>query len=108
MWSSEFEQRAAAMRQQSERDRRTARRGHEHLRMAEATASTGVMERHFTVQELGAIWQLSPNSITRIFRDEPGVLKFGRDQPRRGHRSYMTLRMPESVVQRVYRRLVVR
>ena len=108
MWNEEYERRAAEMRQRSEREKLASRIGHEHLRIAEITAATCAAERHYTVKELAATWQLSPSTVTRIFRDEPGVLKIGREQARRGHRGYVTVRIPESVVQRVYRRLVVR
>jgi hypothetical protein len=108
MWSEEYERRAGEMRNRQERERLAARLGEEHLRIAEMTAATGAGERHYTVRELGALWKLSTSSIARIFRDEPGVLKIGREQPRRGRRRYITLRIPESVVQRVYRRLTVR
>jgi transcriptional regulator GlxA family with amidase domain len=108
MWSEEYERRAAEMRRQAEREQLASRLGHEHLRIAEATAQTGAVERHYTVKDLGALWKLSTTTVARLFRDEPGVLKIGRDQPRRVRRSYTTLRIPESVVQRVYRRLVVR
>ena len=75
--------------------------------MAEETVRTGAAEYHHTVKELSGMWQLSTATVTRMFRDEPGVLRLGKAQPRRGRRSYTTLRIPESVVQRVYRRLVV-
>jgi hypothetical protein len=108
MWSEEYERRAAEMRQRQERERLAARLGEEHLRIAEMTAATGAVERHYTAKELGALWKLSTTTVARLFHDEPGVLKIGRDKPRRGRRSYTTLRIPESVVQRVYRRLTVR
>lgn len=108
MWSEEYERRAADMRQRNERDRLAFTLGHEHIRIAELTAGTGAVERHYTVKELGTLWKLSSNTVTRLFRDEPGVLKIGRDHPPRGRRNYTTLRIPESVVQRVYRQLTVR
>lgn len=38
-----------------------------------------------------------------MFRDEPGVLRFGKEK--KGHqRDYVTLRIPASVAERVYRR----
>jgi hypothetical protein len=107
MWSSEYERRAAEMRERNERDRLGAC-WHEHLRVAEATATTGATERHYTVKEIGALWKLSTTTLIRLFRHEPGVLRIGREQPRRGRRSYSTLRIPQSVVERVYRRLGVR
>jgi predicted transcriptional regulator len=60
-------------------------------------------ERHYSVKEIGDLWQLSPAAIRRLFRNEPGVLRFGKEK--RGHqRDYVTLRIPASVAERVYRR----
>jgi AraC-like DNA-binding protein len=60
-------------------------------------------EHHYSVKELAQIWGLSPAAIRRTFRDEPGVLRFGKEK--RGHqRDYVTLRIPASVAERVYRR----
>ena len=60
-------------------------------------------ERHYSVKELAEMWGLSPTPIRRLFRDEPGVLRFGKEK--RGHqRDYVTLRIPASVAERVYRR----
>ena len=62
-----------------------------------------VTERHYSVKELAEIWGLSPAAIRRLFRNEPGVLRFGKEK--KGHqRDYVTLRLPASVVERVYRR----
>jgi hypothetical protein len=54
-------------------------------------------ERHYSVAEVAMLWSLSRDSVRRIFRREPGVLVIG-DR-------YVTLRIPESVLQRVHRRL---
>jgi hypothetical protein len=60
-------------------------------------------ERRYSVKELAEMWGLSPAAIRRLFRNEPGVLRFGREK--KGHqRDYVTLRLPASVVERVYRR----
>lgn len=60
-------------------------------------------ERHWTVIELATVFNLSQDTVRRLFRDEPGVFKiFHR---RRGTRIHVTLRIPESVAQRVYERL---
>jgi hypothetical protein len=106
MWTNELERRAAEMRQRNER-RQLVSRLEEHLRIPEETVRTGAAEYHHTVKELSGMWQLSTTTITRMFRDEPGVLRLEKASARRGRRSYTTLRIPESVVQRVYRRLVV-
>jgi len=60
-------------------------------------------ERHFSVKELAQVWGLSPAAIRSLFRNEPGVLRFG--QEHNGHqRDYVTLRIPATVAERVYRR----
>lgn len=107
MWSNEFERRAAQMRQRNERDLMAFQVGHEHLRIGEITGTSGAVERHYTAKELSALWSLSRSSIIRIFQDEPGVLRISPGKPRRGRRTRITLRIPESVVQRVHRRMSV-
>src|SRR5579862_1763001 len=62
------------------------------------------LERHYSVCELAQLWGLSEKTIRRMFVDEPGVMKWGHEEGR-FKRGYMTLRIPESVVQRVHRRL---
>lgn len=61
-------------------------------------------ERHFSVGELVELWGLSEKTIRRIFAEEPGVLEWGSDE-KRFKRGYKTLRIPESVVERVHRRM---
>jgi len=60
-------------------------------------------ERHFSVEELAKLWQVSDDFIRRLFLHEEGVLVFC--HPRPGRRVYRTLRIPESVAQRVHRRM---
>ena len=63
-------------------------------------------ERHYRVKDLAALWSLSPAAVRRMFRDEPGVLRYAR--PKRGHqRDYASLRIPASVAERVYRRCLL-
>lgn len=57
-------------------------------------------EKHFTLKELAELWLLDENTIRRIFQDEKGVLKI--TNGKRGKRKYCTLRVPLSVVERVY------
>lgn len=57
-------------------------------------------ERHFTCIELGTLWNVSACTVRRRFRDEPGVVVIS--NPRRGCRIFETLRIPESVAERVY------
>jgi hypothetical protein len=59
-------------------------------------------ERHYTVAEIGALWNLSIDSVRKLFRNEPGVLAIGTIRAR-GKRQYLTLRIPASVLERVHR-----
>ena len=69
-----------------------------------ASSRAAYAERHFSVQEVAALWGLSSDAIRDLFKSEPGVLALGHDGGR-GRRAYKTLRIPESVLQRVHRRL---
>lgn len=67
-------------------------------------ATETTFERHFTPRQLAELWLLHESTIRRIFLDEPGVLKYHGTARRIGRRDYITLRIPESVAQRVYAR----
>ena len=61
-------------------------------------------EKHYSVVELAKLWALSERTIRRMFENEPGVLCWGSSE-RRFKRRYKTLRIPETVMLRVHRRL---
>lgn len=63
-----------------------------------------VFERHYTPQQLAEMWGFDPNTIRRMFIDEPGVLKEGKQARRDGKRDYVSIRIPSSVAERVYAR----
>jgi hypothetical protein len=63
-----------------------------------------VDEKHFTPAALAEAWGVDPKVIRNVFRDEPGVLKLGERSPKH-KRSYLTLRIPKEVAERVHRRL---
>jgi AraC-like DNA-binding protein len=70
------------------------------------TQLCALSEPHYTIKEVAAMLRLSPTAIRRRFHNEPGVLRFG--QEKKGHRrAYVTLRIPASVVERVYRRCLI-
>ena len=71
---------------------------------AEVCEVPGVVafERHFTPKELAAVWALDETTIRRIFIDQAGVLKIGKAERRDGKRDYLSLRIPQSVAQRVH------
>jgi hypothetical protein len=62
------------------------------------------LERHYSVTEVAKLWGLSENTIRRMFTGEPGVVEWGSEETR-FKRAYKTMRIPESVLQRVHRRL---
>jgi hypothetical protein len=61
-------------------------------------------ERHYAVTEIAEMWNLSADKVRELFGEEPGVLVIG-EQDRRHKRRYVTLRIPQSVVERVHLRL---
>lgn len=63
-------------------------------------------ERHYTVAEIATLWKLSTDVVRKLFRNEPGVLAIGVRNPR-GKRAYLTLRIPQSVVERVHRQIAL-
>ena len=77
----------------------------------EATSLLGIqdisLERHFTISQVAELWGLSDNTVRRVFRDEPGVLRTQLPSLRTRKRQNVSLRIPESVVRRVHSKLCV-
>ena len=69
----------------------------------EEVSARPTFERHYSVEELAKIWQVSDDFVRRLFLREPGVVVFWRQQP--GRRVYRTLRIPASVAERVHNRM---
>jgi hypothetical protein len=67
-------------------------------------ANTTPPEHHFTAKEVAEEWNLSQDTIYRLFSNEPGVLIIVGDR-KKYRRTRRTLRIPESVKNRVYHRL---
>ena len=63
-------------------------------------------QRHYSVAEVAGMWNLSSDAVRRLFENEPGVLTLTGGGSKRT--SYKTLRIPEHVVARVYRRQLSR
>jgi len=63
-----------------------------------------VVEPVFTCHELAEAWKLSVDTIRNMFLEEPDVVIIATPR-KRGTRIYRTLRIPESVVRRVWTRL---
>jgi transposase len=58
---------------------------------------------NWRVRDIAARWGVSQNTVTNIFRNEPGVLRIGNSQS--GKRQKVTLSVPENVLLRVEQRL---
>jgi hypothetical protein len=58
-------------------------------------------EKHLKPTELAKLWNVSGDTIRRLFRDAPGVLVI--DRPERMHKcGYSSMLIPESIAKRVY------
>jgi hypothetical protein len=61
-------------------------------------------ETYLSVVQVATLWNISTDLARDLFREEIGVLKIVR-QAGRFKRSYCTLRIPQSVLERVRTRL---
>lgn len=75
-------------------------------RQSDPYSADGVLEPHYSVQEIADSWGLCENAVRDIFRNEPGVVRIHRPKSRT-KRAYTTLRIPLSVVERVHCRMAV-
>jgi len=75
-----------------------------HKKPVQSETTTEAFERHFSVLELAEMWSLSERTIRRMFEGEEGVVNWAHAESRRKRR-YQTLRIPESVMLRVYQRI---
>lgn len=69
----------------------------EWMRDRQSSPVVNAKETHFSIKQIAEMWSCSKDSVFRIFRDEPGVLKLGSEKHR-------VLRIPSSVLDRVHRR----
>src|SRR5208283_3761353 len=58
------------------------------------------IQSDFTTAQIASMWQLSTDTIQRLFEDEPGVVVLGNKESR-SKRKRITLRIPREVMQRV-------
>jgi AraC-like DNA-binding protein len=61
-------------------------------------ANVLMLEQHYSVAEIAERWNMSHNYVLERFQDEPGVV---RTQGKKGH-----IRIPASVLERVYKELI--
>lgn len=70
------------------------------------TEASLAIEQHYTPEEIADRWKLHPETVKRMFAEEPGVLSAGAEQ-KPGKRKKVCLRIPESVLQRVHLRRTI-
>jgi hypothetical protein len=61
-------------------------------------------EKHYTPKEIAKTWGFGVDLVRRIFESEPGVIRVGHGEQLH-RRRYTSIRVPESVMRRVHRRL---
>ena len=62
------------------------------------------LERHYSVPEVALIWNVSQDTIRRLFRERADVLKLAHPDTEQ-KRGYCVLRIPESVVKAVHAKM---
>jgi hypothetical protein len=72
--------------------------------VSDQTPSDKAMERHYSLEQIGELWGLSTRTVRKMFENEPGIIVFGNTGSMKKRR-YVTLRIPESILVRVHRRL---
>jgi len=55
-----------------------------------------------TPKQIAEAWQLSEQSVRRLFQDRPGVFKLGEGNPKK-KRAYVTLRIPFTIAEQVWK-----
>lgn len=81
--------------------------GHETTRISSSENIAVVdeyLEKHYSPEDVSMMWNLSSRTVRRLFANEPGIIELGQSDSMRKRR-YLTIRIPESVLVRVHRRL---
>ena len=90
------------------RENRHDCRTYPHDQTQDSVGTTISDDQHYTPAELAEKWHFSPNTIRRLFQEEPGVLKItaGPRSPKNVRRRHLVqLRIPARVAMRVHARL---
>ena len=61
-------------------------------------------EKHYSIIEIAKLWALSEKTVRKMFEREPGVIHWSTEEMLH-KRAYRTLRVPETVLYRVHRKL---
>jgi hypothetical protein len=69
-------------------------------------AEPAPIERHYTAGEVADLWRFNVETVRRLFENEPGVIVL-QTLARKGKRPYRTIRVPQTVLDRVHKRLQI-
>jgi len=69
-----------------------------------STEGSASAERHYAPSDVAELWKFDVETIRRIFQAEPGVVVL-QSLAKQGRRPYKTIRIPQSVLERVHKRL---
>lgn len=77
------------------------------LQFENSVGETNALDQHYTPAELGKVWHWSPNTVRRVFQDEPGVLMITAAAPSHSprRRRMVQMRIPARIAMRVHARL---
>lgn len=66
------------------------------------SADLSFAEKHYRINDLAQLWALSPETVRRLVKDDPEVVKL-----KKGPKSVITTySIPESAAQRIHTRLL--
>jgi len=71
---------------------------------SDAVPTSPAFQRHYSVREIATLWQLSEDTVRRLFQNEPGVIEVGQHKQPGKRRAYRTFRIPQSVLERVHQK----
>jgi hypothetical protein len=74
------------------------------LQSSERDINAPGVEQHWSPAEIAGMWGVDAEIVRRLFKNEPGIIVF-QTLAKKGKRPYKTIRIPQTVFDRVYRRL---
>jgi hypothetical protein len=66
------------------------------------------LEAHYSLKHIAEKWGCDPETVRQAFIDEDGVLILGEETRKDGKRAYLTVRVPESILNQVYAKRTTR
>lgn len=66
------------------------------------------LEEHYSLQEIAQKWGVDYETVRKEFIDRNGVLVLGDQNRKDGKRAYLTIRVPRSLLEQVYRERTTR